>query len=65
MMLKKILRFLLAVLCIGGAGLCVVMLVTALQFSEWGRVFLYSVCMAICIECAVLLLTGIKKKDEE
>ena len=65
MMVKKFFSFLLAALCIVGAGLCVAMLVRAVQWLEWGRVILYSVCLAVCVECAVLILLNLKKKKED
>lgn len=65
MTVKKILFLLIGIICIVGAGLCVAMLVRAVQFLEWGRVVLYSVCLAVCVEAAVLSLLRIKGEKQE
>ena len=65
MMLKKILSILFTIVCTVGAGLCVVMLVRAVQSLEWGRVVLYSVCLAVCVEVVFLLLSNLKGSKEE
>lgn len=65
MTLKKTLSLLVAILCAAGAGLCVAMLVRAVQSLEWGRVVLYSFCLAVCVEVVVLLLSNLKGSKEE
>lgn len=37
-----------------GAALSVAMVIRAVQWSEWGRVVLYSCTMAACIEMTVI-----------
>jgi hypothetical protein len=65
MILKKVIAILSAVIFAVGAGLCVASLVYAVEALEWGRVVLYSVCLAACIECLVLLWPRLKNKNEE
>lgn len=60
MSIKRLLFLLIGIACIAGAALCVAMLVSAVQFLEWGRVILYSVCLAVCVEAAVLSLSKLK-----
>ena len=62
---KKMLLLCIGILFVLGAGLCVAMLVRAVQFLEWGRVVLYSVCLAVCVEAAVLSLTQLKENKQE
>lgn len=61
---KKILLLCIGILFVVGAGLCVAMLVSAVQFLEWGRVVLYSVCLAVCTEAAVLCLMQLKENKQ-
>lgn len=65
-MMKKVLSILIAVIGIVGAGVSVGMLIPAIQFSEWGRVILYCVTLAVCVELAVLNILKLKadKTDE-
>ena len=65
MQIKTILRLISGIVFIIGAGLSVAMLVSAVQFLEWGRVVLYAVCLAVCVEAAVLSLSGIGRKERE
>ena len=65
MKLKKTLAFVLSAVCIFGAGLCIAMVVRAVQALEWGRVLLYGVCLAVCVECTVLLLLNLKDKMKD
>ena len=65
MKLKKTLDFVLSAVCILGAGLCIAMVVRAVQTHEWGRVLLYCVCLATCVECTVLLLLNSKDKKND
>ena len=59
---KKILFLLIGILCVAGAAACVAMLVSAVRFLEWGRVILYSVCLAVCVEAAILILNRLKQE---
>ena len=59
---RKLLFLLVGVLCIAGAGLCVAMLISTVRFLEWGRVVLYSVCLAVCVEAADLAIRQMKKQ---
>ena len=60
-MKSKIVAFLLlAILGIVGAGLSVAMLISSVAFLEWGRVVLYSVTLAVCVEMAVLCISRLK-----
>ncbi len=60
MRIKYIMFLLLGILFVVGAAACVAMLISALQFTEWGRVVLYSVCLAVCVEASVLSFSGLK-----
>ena len=62
---KKLLLLCTGILFIVGAGLCVAMSVSAVKFLEWGRVVLYSVCLAVCVEASVLCLTQMKGKKQD
>ncbi len=62
---NKIVSVLLALIGIVGAVLSVVMLITAIQFSEWGRVILYCVTLAVCVELTWLNILNIKQKKNE
>ena len=59
---KKILLLVIGILCIAGTAACVAMLVSAVRFLEWGRVILYSVCLAVCVEAAILSLNRLKQE---
>ena len=48
---------------VAGAVLSVVMVISAFQFSEWGRVLFYGVTMIICAEMAVLALLKLRSKE--
>ena len=63
MTLKKLLLVLTGILCIAGAALCVAMLVRSVEHLEWGRVILYSVCLAVCVEVSVLSLFRLKGQN--
>lgn len=65
MSFKKLLFILLTVLGIVGAGLSVAMVISAVIQSEWGRVVLYSVTMAICIEMTVLSILRLKPENSK
>lgn len=62
MKLKLVASVLLSVIGIAGAVLSVGMLISAIQASEWGRVVLYCVTLAACVELAVLNLPKLKSK---
>jgi len=62
---KKLGSIVLAVIGVAGAALSVCMLISAILFSEWGRVILYSVTLAVCVELAVLNVLQLKPKKEE
>ncbi len=63
---NKVVSVLLALIGIVGAVLSVVMLISAIAFSEWGRVVLYCVTLAVCVELTVLNIMNMKpKKNEE
>ncbi len=65
-MRKKILSVLLTVFGGVGAGLSIAMLISAIQFSEWGRVILYCVTLAVCVELVVLNIAKLKpEKNQE
>ena len=62
----KVISALLALIGIVGAVLSVVMVISAIQFYEWGRVILYCVTLAVCVELSVLNIMNLKpKKNEE
>lgn len=63
MRVKRIVFLLLALLGLVGAVLSLTMLISAVQFSEWGRVVLYSVTMAVCIEMAVVCFGKMKEPE--
>ena len=46
-----------------GAAVSIAMVIRAVQWSEWGRVVLYSVTTAICVEMAVLSISKLKNKE--
>lgn len=60
MMLKKILFIVLSVAGIAGAALSCAMLITALQFSEWGRVIAYAFTLAVSVEIALVFILKLK-----
>lgn len=63
---KNILYVILALLGIVGAGLSVAMIISAVNFGEWGRVVLYCVTLAVCVELAVVGISKLRlanKKD--
>ena len=65
-MTKKVLAIIFAVVGIVGAALSVGMLISAIRFLEWGRVILYCVTLAVCVELAVLNILKLKPgKTEE
>ena len=64
-MTKKILSIIFAIIGILGAVLSVEMLVTAIDASEWGRVILYCVTLAVCVELAVINILNLKTKKED
>lgn len=59
----SVLLILAAVAGIVGAGLSVGMLIRAVQWSEWGRVILYSVTMVVCVEMTVLSIVKLRSKE--
>ena len=59
---KQLLLILIGIICACGAVGCVVMLICAVRFQEWGRVVLYAVCSAVCVEAAVLSFGQMKKE---
>lgn len=63
---KKRLAFLLiGLIGIAGAVLSVVMLVSAIQFKELGRVILYLVTTVVCVEMTILsFLKAFPKKEQ-
>lgn len=64
-MTKKIQSIIFAIIGILGAVLSVGMLVTAIDASEWGRVILYCVTLAVCVELAVINILNLKTKKED
>ena len=64
-MVRKVLSIVFAVLGIIGAALSVAMLITAVNASEWGRVVLYSVTLAVCVELSVINILNLKPRKEE
>lgn len=60
MKLKNMLFVIMIVAGIIGAGLSVAMLISSVAFLEWGRVVLYSVTLAVCVEMAVLCISRLK-----
>lgn len=51
------------VLGIAGAAVSVGMVISAVQFREWGRVVLYSITTAVCVEMTVLAIGKLKSKE--
>ena len=47
---------------IAGTAVSVGMVARAVQWSEWGRVVLYSVTLAACVEMAVLAFGKLRSK---
>ena len=64
-MIRKVLSIILTVIGIAGAALSVGMLITAIQASEWGRVVLYCVTLAVCVELAVIHIINLQQKKKE
>ena len=65
MTVRKIFCVLFVLLGIVGAALSVAMVVRAVQFSEWGRVILYSVALGLCVEMAVLSGSKLKSANKD
>lgn len=65
MTVKMVISVILAVIGIVGAALSVAMLISAIRFSEWGRVVLYSVTLAVCVEFAVMNILSLKPNKSE
>ena len=64
-MLKKVLSILFSVLGVLGAALSVGMVISAIAASEWGRVVLYCITLAVCVELAVIhILNWIPRKEK-
>lgn len=63
--MRKVFSVFLAVLGIVGAALSVGMLISAIKTFEWGRVVLYCVTLAVCVELAVLNIAMLKPKKED
>ena len=64
--MKKVICVLLILIAISGvvgAAVSVGMVISALQFSEWGRVVLYSVTTAVCVEMTVLAVGKLRSKE--
>ena len=61
--LIPILLILAALLGIAGAGVSVAMLIRAVEWSEWGRVIVYSVSLAVSVEISVLAIGKLRQKD--
>lgn len=61
--LISILLILAALLGIAGAGVSVAMLIRAVEWSEWGRVIVYSVSLAVSVEISVLAIGKLRQKD--
>ena len=64
--MKKVICVLLILTAIAGvvgAAVSVGMVISALQFSEWGRVVLYSVTTAVCVEMTVLSVGKLRSKE--
>ena len=65
-MKHKLLTILLVLVIIAGvvgAALSVGMVISAVQFSEWGRVVLYCVTTGVCVEAVVLAIGKLKNKE--
>lgn len=64
-MKKKVFSIIFSVLGVLGAALSVGMLISAIEASEWGRVVLYCVTVAVCVEFAVIhILNWIPRKEK-
>ncbi len=61
--MKKALLILAVIAGVAGAALSVGMVISAVQFSEWGRVVLYAVTTAVCVEMSVLAIGKLKNKE--
>ena len=65
-MKKKVLvvcLILAAIAGVGGAAVSVGLLISAVSFCEWGRVVLYSVTTAVCLEMALLAIGKLRSKE--
>ena len=60
MILKKVLYIVLSTAGIAGAALSCAMLISALQFSEWGRVIAYAFTLAVSVEIALVFIFKLK-----
>ena len=66
--MKKVLvacLILVIVAGVAGAGLSVAMLIRAVEWSEWGRVILYSVTVAVCVEMVVLAVGKLREGNHK
>ena len=54
------LLIIVSIVGIAGATRSVAMLIRAVQWSEWGRVVLYSVTTAVCVEITVFAASKLK-----
>lgn len=61
--LWTVLLILAVIAGIAGAALSVAMVIRAVQWSEWGRVVLYSVAMAVCVEMTVLAIGKLRNHE--
>lgn len=61
--LVTVLMIIAVIAGICGAALSVAMVISAVQFSEWGRVVLYSVTTAVCVEMVVLAIGKLRGKE--
>ena len=59
----KALLWLAVILGAVGIGLSVTMIVSAVQFMEWGRVILYFITGTVSLEILVLALAKLKNKE--
>ena len=59
----KALLWLAVILGAVGIGLSVTMIVSAVQFMEWGRVILYFITGTVSLEILLLALAKLKNKE--
>lgn len=52
-----------AIAGVAGAAISVTMVIRAVQWNEWGRVILYCVTAAVCVEMALLTIVKLKNKE--
>lgn len=62
---KRLVSILLGIIGLAGTVLSVIMLVSAIRFSELGRVVLYLVTAVVCLEMTILAFMKAFPKSEQ